>query len=198
MQLLETIKCFNGKRYNLFFHQSRFDLARKQFYPKAQPLSLAEIIDVPDFAENGLFRCRVIYGSEIEKIEFLPHKIRPVKSLKLVEANSIDYAYKYENRRLLRALFEQRDDADDILIVKNGCITDSFTANPVFWDGSYWWTPDTPLLNGTQRARLISGGQIKTCRITTTDFPKYKKVGLINAMQDLKDMPVVEMKRIFL
>ena len=196
MQLLETIKCLDGKLYNLSFHQSRFNLARKQFFPDAQLLSLSEIIEVPEFAQTGLFRCRVLYNVQIEKIEFLPHQYRPVKSLKLVKADNIDYAYKYENRQLLQALYKQRDDADDILIVKNGCITDSFTANPVFYDGTYWWTPNTPLLPGTQRAHLIEKRKIKVCRITTAELPKYQKVGLINAMQDLENMPVVKMESV--
>lgn len=196
MQLLETIKCLDGKLYNLSFHQSRFNLARKQFFPDAQPLSLAEIIEVPEFAQTGLFRCRVLYNANIQKIEFLPHQYRPVKSLKLVEADNIDYAYKYENRQLLQTLYNQRGDADDILIVKNDCITDSFTANPVFFDGTHWWTPNTPLLPGTQRAHLLEKGQIKVCRITTADLPKYQKVGLINAMQDFENMPVMEINSI--
>ena len=196
MQLLETIKCLDGQLYNLPFHQSRFNLARKHFFPDAPPLSLDEIIEIPEFTQSGLFRCRVLYKAKIKKIEFLPHEYHPVKSLKLVEADNIDYAYKYENRQLLKVLYEQRDDADDILIVKNDCITDSFTANPVFFDGTHWWTPNTPLLPGTQRARLLNEGQIKVCRITTVDLPKYTKVGLINSMQDLENMPVVEMEKI--
>lgn len=196
MQLLETIKCLNGQLYNLPFHQSRFNLARKHFFPDAPPLSLEETIEVPEFAQSGLFRCRVLYKTKIEKIEFLPHQYRRVKSMKLVEADNIDYAYKYENRQLLQTLFEQRGAADDILIVKNSCITDSFTANPVFYDGTHWWTPNTPLLPGTQRASLLERGQIKVCRITTADLPKYQKLGLINAMQDLENMPVVEMEKI--
>ncbi len=196
MQLLETIKCLDGQLYNLPFHQSRFNLARKQFFLDAQPLLLAEITEVPEFAQTGLFRCRVLYSANIEKVEFLPHQYRSVKSLKLVEADNIDYAYKYENRQLLQVLYEQRGDADDILIVKNDCITDSFTANPVFFDGTHWWTPNTPLLPGTQRAHLLEKGQIKVCRITTADLTKYQKVGLINAMQDLENMPVVEINSI--
>ncbi|WP_167609185.1 aminotransferase class IV [Maribellus sediminis] len=191
--LLETIKCHDGKLYNLEFHQSRFAIARKQLFPDAEPISLSGVINIPESAKSGLFRCRVIYSEIIEKIEFVPHEYRPLKSLKLVEDNSIDYSYKYTDRDRLTQLFEQRADCDDILIVKNGCISDSFTANPVFWDGTQWWTPNTPLLPGTQRARLIAEGKIKVCRVTPVNIINYSKVGLINAMQDLENMPVVEM-----
>lgn len=194
--LLETIKCLDGQLHNLDFHQSRFTLARKQLFSDTETISLSEIIQIPEGAKSGLFRCRVIHGEKIEKIEFVPHEYRPVKSLKLVEDNTIDYRYKYTDREQLSQLFEQRGNCDDILIVKNGCISDSYTANPVFWNGTVWWTPDTPLLPGTQRARLIAEGKINVCRITPADLINYSKVGLINAMQDLENMPVIEVENV--
>ncbi|WP_340113887.1 aminotransferase class IV family protein [Maribellus mangrovi] len=194
--LLETIKCLDGKLFNLEFHQHRFNLARKKAYSCSDLISLADSIQIPEKAKTGLFRCRVIYSEQIEKIEFIAHKYRPIKSLKLVEDNEIDYHLKYADRKRLNFLFNQRGDCDDILIVKNGCISDSYTANPVFWDGTSWWTPDTPLLSGTQRARLITEGKIKVWRITPADLPNYSKVGLINAMQDLENMPVIEVENV--
>jgi len=127
---------------------------------------------------------------------FLPHHYRQIKSLKLVEDDKIDYRYKFADRQHLGRLFERRGDCDDILIVKNGCITDSFTANVIFSDGSRWWTPDTPLLAGTMRAKLLKEGKISECRITPNGLNKYLKAGLINAMQDIDNMPVIAIDRI--
>jgi len=190
--LLETIKCSDGELFNLEFHQRRFDQARKTNFQVHDHIDLQSAIQVPRHAQTGLFRCRVIYSRKIEKIEFLPHQYRHVKSLKLVEDNEIDYQLKYANRERLNQLFEKREDCDDILIVKNGCITDSYTANTLFYDGTDWWTPDSPLLEGTQRARLLDEKKIQPCRITPDDLHKYTKVGLINAMQDLENMPLIE------
>lgn len=190
--LIETIKCENGRLCNLEFHQNRFSNARKEYFGEIDTILLEKILQIPEDCKAGLFKCRVIYSREIEKIEFLPHSYRTVKSLKLLEDNEIDYHLKYADRERLAHLFEQREDCDDILIIKNGCISDSYTANPVFWDGQTWWTPDTPLLPGTQRARLLKEEKIIACRITPADLPKYAKVGLINAMQDLESMPVID------
>ncbi len=143
-----------------------------------------------------MYRCRVIYSDKIEKIEFIPHQIRKVKSLKLIYDNKIEYNFKYSDREKLTTLFEKRDDCDDILIIKNGFVTDSFTANPVFFDGKTWWTPESCLLPGTQRARLISEGKIKVRPIKTVDILSYKSVGLINALQDFRDMPVIPVNKI--
>ncbi len=195
-QLVETIKCIDGKLVNLQYHQSRLNLSRKALFRPCKEINLQESIAVPDEYKKGLFRCRVVYSRNVEKIEFLPHHYRPVKSLKLIESNSIDYRYKYTDRQLLDQLFNQRENCDDILVVKNGYITDSFIANVVFYDGKKWWTPDSPLLPGTQRARLIYEKKIFVCPVTPGDVPKYQKAGLINAMQDLVNMPVVETDRI--
>ena len=197
-QLLETIKCKNGKLFNISFHNSRFNKSRNEYFKTSGKINLEDIIEIPENFKNGLFSCRILYSETIDKIEFLPHQIREIRSLKLVRNDVIDYHFKYFNRKKLDELFEQRAKYDDILIVKNNCITDSYTANSVFFDGLKWWTPDTPLLPGTQRARLINEGKILECRITPKDLSKYEKVGLINAMQDLEEMPVMLVEKIYL
>lgn len=195
-QLVETIKCKNGKLENLQYHQARFNLSRKEHFGENFELNLFEEIKVPGAYQSGLFRCRVIYTSEIEKIEFHAHKYRKVESLKLVEDNSINYSFKFTDRKRLNELFEKRGTCDDILIVKNSCITDSYAANVIFFDGKEWWTPDTPLLHGTRRTQLIEEGKIKVCRITPDDLSRFEKAGLINAMQDLSEMPVIKIENI--
>ena len=195
-QFLETIKCKDGVLFNLRFHQDRLNLVRKENFGITDEIILEETIKIPDKCHAGLFRCRITYSGNIENIEFLPHHYRQIKSLKLVEDNQIDYRYKFADRQHLERLFERRDDCDDILIVKNGCITDSFTANVIFSDGSRWWTPDTPLLAGTMRAKLLAEGKISACRITADDLDKYLFAGLINAMQDTDDMPVIPVESI--
>ncbi|MFV0592506.1 MAG: aminotransferase class IV [Draconibacterium sp.] len=194
--LIETIRCVNGELHNLSNHQSRFNLVRKNFLGCTETIVLAEHIQVPDECKNGLFKCRVLYSEQIEKIEFLPHEYRSIQCLQVIKDDAIEYSYKYADREKLNDLFKLRGDCDDVLIVKNNCITDSYTANTVFFDGNKWWTPDTPLLPGTQRARLISEGLLKVCRITLDDLEKYTKVGLINAMQDLENMPVMDVDKI--
>ena len=157
---------------------------------------LKEVLQIPEIYANGLFRCRVTYSEKIEKIEFIPHQIKKINSLKLIEDNDIDYQFKFSDRGKLSQLFEKRGNCDDILIVKNGLISDSSTANPIFFDGDKWWCSDSPLLAGTQRSRLINEGKIKVCKITKNDISRYEVVGLINAMQDFDEMPVINTSNI--
>ncbi len=196
-QFFETIKCEDGKLFNLQWHNSRLNNVRTGYFRESNIIDLSEIITTPETHKEGLFRCRIVYSKTINTVEFIPHKFRKIESLKLIEDNNIDYRFKYSDRKNLIKLFDKRSGCDDILIVKNGCITDSFTANPVFFDGEKWWTPDTPLLPGTQRAKLIYEAKIEVCRITPTTISKFKKVGLINAMWDLMNMPIIGIEKIF-
>jgi 4-amino-4-deoxychorismate lyase len=102
------------------------------------------------------------------------------------------------DRRELEKLLHKRGDCDDILVVKNGCITDSFYANVVFWNGEVWITPDTPLLPGTMRASLLRNGMIRKSRITPEDLAVYQKLKLINAMNDLQEAPEIPIDSIYL
>lgn len=195
-QFIETIKCQEGYLINLRYHQSRFNLTRHVHFRPCKEINLEEFITIPEPFKTGLFKCRIIYSQSVEQVEFLPHKYRPVSSLQLVESNEIDYRYKYTARQTLEQLFEQRMECDDILIVKNGYISDSTISNVVFFDGKKWLTPDTPLLPGTQRARLIYEKKIHVRPITPDDLQKFQKAGLINALQDLEIMPVIDINRI--
>ncbi len=195
--LFESIKCNDGKLINLEFHQERFNRSRKIYFECDKMLFLSDIISIPEVCKSGVFRCRVTYSDKIEKIEFLSYQFRKVESLKLVYDETIDYQFKYNDRQYLDQLYKRRENCDDILIVKNNCITDSYTANPIFFDGENWWTPNTVLLPGTQRAKLLQEGKIFTRRITINDISKFSRIGLINAFQSMENMPVIDIKNIF-
>jgi len=184
---IETIQLLKGKLINLEFHQERFERTRSQALGlKKHPL-LSDVLQVPRGLELGIFKCRVVYEKEILRIEYEPYQIHRVRSLKLVYPDDIEYGFKYEDRSKLEKLFQLRNDCDDILIIKNNCITDSYYANVVLWDGVSWNTPDTPLLPGTRRASLLNKGLINESRITRGDLAGYQKLRLINAMIDLED-----------
>lgn len=193
-QFIETIRLLDGRPGNLAFHQARFERTRRESMGiKNHPL-LENIIQVPDGLDKGIFKCRVIYDREIVRLEFESQNIRAVKTLKLVVSNTISYRYKYADRAELNKLFEQRNSCDDILIVKDGNITDSYYANVALWDGFDWYTPDSPLLPGTMRASLLSDGSLLEKRVRVEEINKYEKIRLINAMNSLhesKDIPVV-------
>jgi 4-amino-4-deoxychorismate lyase len=204
--LLETIKIENGEIRNLEYHNRRFNSSRRESFGSAgemdagadNDIDLGSVITIPSELGSGVFRCRVLYRREIVKIEFLPHEDRMVKSLKLVHSDDIEYSLKYADREFLKSLFELRENCDEILIVKNGFITDTSISNIVFRlpDGS-WITPDTPLLNGTMRMNLLEAGRITEAPIRPGDLGGFTGARMINCMMGLDTGPVIEMNRIF-
>ena len=176
-KLLETIKVENGKIFNLPYHQLRLERALVK-----NVLRLDEILNPPK--EQGVFRCRLVYDEESYAIDYYPYTKRSVEKLKLVYDNTIVYDKKYLNRSTLETLFIQKAAADDVLIVKNGFITDTTIANCAFLYKGEWLTPKEPLLMGTTRARLLDEGKIKEAQISVDDIIKFEGMALMNAMID--------------
>ena len=186
--LLETIRCEAGKLQNLEWHQERAGRSCRTVFAASHNIDLRHIA-VPPEARVGLFKCRVLYNTHIEKVEFIPYSIRLVRKLRLIQADDLEYSHKFADREEIEALFDRRSPTDDILIVKNGLITDTSYANIALFDGSAWHTPASPLLAGTRRASLIAAGKLTPADIPPHKLPEYREVRLINAMMALEEGP---------
>ena len=193
-QLFETIKIIGGEPQNLSMHEERMNRSRLNLFGNNDLLKLSDYITVPDDAKDKIIRCRVIYATTIISIEFSPYTSANIRTLKIVDVSTLVYDYKYLDRSRLTALID-KSKADDILIMKNVCITDSSFANVVFTDGQRWITPDTPLLQGTMRELLLRKGVIKEDRITINDLPLFTHFRLINAMLGF-DAPLLPISNI--
>ncbi len=180
--LLETIKCEDGRISNLIYHQKRCNKSRKELFHSTDTLDLASAIIPP---KNGLYRCRIIYAKHIESIEYIPYTPKKITSLKVV-SSSLDYHLKYTNRDTFNKLLFLHDDVDEIIIEKEGYLTDTTIANIAFYNGKQWVTPLNPLLKGTMRQKLIDEGFLQTKQIKKEDLSQYSQVALINAMVRFK------------
>jgi 4-amino-4-deoxychorismate lyase len=181
-EFLETIKIIDAKPMHLEYHQKRYEGVLKHF-GITKYKNLTDYIKPPN---DGLYRCRLIYTpQDIEKIdiEYIKYKKRNINSLKLVYDDKIEYSLKSTDRTELNKLFEKRQNADDVLIVKNGYITDTTIANIALYDG-VWKTPANPLLKGTTRERLLDCAKIIEADIKPDELKNYSKVALLNAMID--------------
>ena len=198
MQLLETIRFNSGKFANIEFHQKRFNDSRKQLFNCKDEINLISILNsyVKSQSDYQLLKCRVVYGTEVESVEFIPYSMPNITSLKLVNCDKIQYSHKYLNRNHINKLMLQMGNANDIIIVKNGLITDSSFANLLFYNGEKWLTPTFPLLKGTQRAKLLEKDQIFTADIRPVDMANFSKVRLINAMLRFEDEVDIQIENI--
>ncbi|MEQ9374492.1 MAG: aminotransferase class IV [Imperialibacter sp.] len=183
--LLESIKIANGQPQNLLWHQRRLDASRQEVFGVGlPPINLLEVLDTSQLDNHTIYKARVIYGEELNKVEIESYSVRPIQSIRVLEANHLDYRHKYADRSTINTLFNQRDAADDILIARNGLLTDCSYANVCFWDGSKWYTPSEPLLAGTKRVSLLKKGLIYARKIGVNDIKFFESVTLINAMLD--------------
>jgi len=180
--LLETIKVEHGKACNLSYHQKRCDKSRIALFGSTTMLDLEALITPPS---EALYRCRILYAEKIESIAYIPYTPKPIKKLKIVPS-SIEYRYKYADRGELESLLRGASDTDEIIIEKEGLLTDTTISNIAFFDGSHWITPAKPLLEGTMRSKLIEEGILLERDIRKEDIHDYTHVALMNAMLGFK------------
>ena len=122
--LFESIRMLNGQLCNLSYHQHRMDQSRRLLFGSTDRIELNRL-EIPFSCHEGLFKCRLVYARQIESIEFEAYLPRSINSLKLVEDNQLSYEYKYSDRNQINRLTALKADCDDILIVKNGLLTDT-------------------------------------------------------------------------
>ncbi|MCE5177659.1 MAG: aminotransferase class IV [Porphyromonadaceae bacterium] len=182
---LETICINQGKVLNAAAHIDRMQHTAIHFGFLSP--SLPDLFSMlPAALRNTKVKCRILYRETLLDISFEKYQPKRVQSLQLVEA-SPDYLFKYADRKELSRLLEQKGDADEILITRNGLITDTTFSNVVFRQGNHLFTPDSWLLNGTKRQQLLREGSITEKRITREKLHEYESVYLINAMLDIED-----------
>lgn len=185
--LFETIAIAHGQALNLARHQARYEQSLKAFYGKnaVKIYDLAAQIQLPVELNEPLVRCRIDYDDQQLQIQYFPYARKSYRHFQPVSCDHIDYALKYADRSLLNQLLAQRGSADEIMIIKEGLVTDCSIGNLILRQGNRWFTPDTPLLAGTQRAALLASGQIMEKRIYAKDLLQYQEIRLINALNPL-------------
>lgn len=179
-RFIETIRVEEGALLNIGYHNRRMNGTRSAFWRDAKELDLADYLLPP--VHKAPMKCRVVYSDVIEQVSYSPYCIAAVHALHVVCSDSINYAHKSTDREALNRLYEQRGLQDDVLIIKNGYVTDTSIANVALFDGTNWFTPKYPLLKGTRRALLLEEGVIHEKEITLEQLYSFSEITLFNAM----------------
>ncbi len=187
VKYFETIKCEDFEIFNLEYHNKRVSNTI------GLNINLQEYI-YP--VSNELLRCKVIYDkNEIIDVLYFPYKKREIKSFKLIFDDEIEYEKKYLDRTSLDKLFEQKENSDEIIIVKNGVITDTSIANIAIFYENIWITSKNCLLKGTTRNRLIEEKKLIEKDISLKMLKSASRLALMNAMigfDEIKDFKIKE------
>ena len=195
--LFETLAINNGRILNLDYHNRRFKQGQLFLHCQTMIDDVADIIHIDDDFKDNLIRCRITYDKHGIKVQYFDYIPKNIQSFKLIECNYIDYTYKYDDRNLLNDLLSQKGDCDEIIIIKNGLVTDCSIGNLLFLKDDIWYTPNTPLLKGVQRAYLLDVGKIHLTAMHKNDICQYKKVMMINALNAFDENRAVSIKCIF-
>lgn len=194
-RFIETIRLQNGVTDNLGYHEERMNRSVAEVLHAKRDFNLENTLRSLSLPPKGIHKLRLVYDTEVRSMEITPYKKRDVRQLKIVYDNAISYNHKFEDRRELENLFSQREDCDDIIIIKNYQVTDASYANLIFRRGDQWFTPKAFLLNGTTRKQLLERKKIIEEKITINNLHRYEKVKLINAMLQLEG-PEVDVSQI--
>lgn len=182
---IETIRIESGKIWNLPYHQQRLNRAMAHFWPEAPIVDLETVLKDAPLTEEET-KARVVYDKDgLKDVSYAAYHPLNIHSLQLVTCDDIDYKYKSADRSQLQKLKEQRSDCDEIIIVKDGLLTDTSYSNIALFDGKHWYTPKHPLLKGTMRQSLIDQGLLIEKDLRPNDIQNFQKVSLINAMMPL-------------
>ena len=174
----ETTKCKDSEVLNITYHKKRISRTI------GLNINLEEYIYPLD---NQLLRCKIIYNKNgILDISYTPYIPKDIKSFKIIEDNKINYLYKSTNRDAIDTLYNKKENSDEIIIIKNGLVTDTSIANIAIYENNIWLTPRKPLLLGTTRDRLLELDYIKEEDITIKRLLNCEKIALMNAMIDFK------------
>ncbi len=195
--LFETIRIQERVVLNAEFHCQRMNRTRRELFGAANEIDLAGAIRIPESVPGSICKCKVIYSRDIVDIIFSEYHPRTVRTLRVVDAAGIDYRYKWLDRTAIDRLVKSAG-TDDIILMRNGYVTDASYANLALFDGQQWITPSAPLLRGTMREQLIRRGVLREERIPCDDLFRMKSVRLINAMLDFKSFPDIPVENIFL
>ena len=194
-QFIESIKVEDQEIYLLEFHQKRVDQTFAHF-GKEGSIDIAKIYKHLEHDEDGLFKLRVIYDLDKKiRTQMIPYAIPEIEDFQLVENNSFDYSFKFEDRKELEKM-KTKSKAEEIIIVKNNHITDTSFTNLLFLKGKDWYTPSTYLLNGVQRQNLLKQKKIKEMEVTLQNLKQFSHFQLINALNDFDDMFIYPIDRI--
>lgn len=186
-QFIESICIKESLVKNLTAHQTRINKAFATFSVIENSISLSTIVDALVIPANGVYKLRVSYDLDgNHHAAIIPYQLKRIKQFALVDIQGKNYEHKFINRDWINEALELSG-KDEIIMHDAGVIKDCSYANLVFSDGVHWYTPACPLLEGTQRARLIMDGLILPKTILVEDLPHFTKFKCINAMMDWEE-----------
>ena len=146
------------------------------------------------YRAEQLYRLSYSYDREgVQELRCLAYEPRQLQRLVLCELpEGFDYSYKYADRSFFDAVQAELQQGELPLFVRpDGSLSDTSYTNIVLRTAAGYRTPERPLLEGTERRRLLEEGRISAAELSVADLSACRGVYLINAMMPLKSAPLL-------
>jgi 4-amino-4-deoxychorismate lyase len=181
-QFFESICIKEGIAQNLSAHQLRVNKTLNAFHASIDSIVLVDIVKQLVLPPEGLFKLRISYDlNGNHQSVWSAYQIKQIQNFALVDIKGHRYDYKFSNRDWINEALVLSG-KEEIMMHDAGLIKDCSYTNIVFFDGINWYTPAAPLLEGTQRAKLIQERIITPKALYISDLPNFQKFKCINAM----------------
>lgn len=177
--LFETIRVLDGVAERVTLHRERAERSCGRALPQLESAVAMALEALP---RRGEFRLHLSYDADgVASMTAVPYRLRRLRRLRAVEAE-VDYSLKSEDRRALESLRQRCDDADEVLILRGGWVTDTTFSNVLLGEPGHWICPTHFLLRGTRRESLLRAGSVELRPLRAEDLHRFRFITLINAM----------------
>jgi len=181
-QLLETIRILKGQAQNLSEHEIRVSRSQQVLDGERSLPAIIDIIKGKKAPETGLYKARLVYDKDTYTLEYHKYKKQEIYELAIVRNDSLLYDHKYADRTKLNELRRALPEFTEALIVIRDQIKETTYTNIALQKNQQWFTPETPVLRGTMRAKLINEKIITPLDIRIEDLKDYSFIRLFNSM----------------
>ena len=192
---METLRLQDGQVLHLEYHRRRLAASLE-----AHGMVLAKARDCAERMSSwameesrkhatGIYRASFTLSLDGQiSLRCIPYSRPVLRSFRLVEAEELEYSYKYADRRALEAIAGTCGPNEVALVVQGGLLTDSTFSNIVCQSRSgELFTPANPLLRGTCRERCLEKGLLQAVDIPASEMGQFESIHLINAMNEPGD-----------
>jgi 4-amino-4-deoxychorismate lyase len=178
--VFESIAVMDGSYLNVPGHMARMQRTAKALWNIDLPDNYLKK-RLPVFTLDGLYKCRFMYNADGFAIEFRGYNPNYINQLILTEVPHMAYEFKYTDRSEINNYISTLDKGIDVLFTRNGYLMDTSYCNVALLKEGIWYTPETPLLCGTQRAVGIEAGVLQLALIHRDDLSEYECITMFNA-----------------
>ncbi len=164
----------------LSYHQARID----RTIGESHSVNLSSIVElqVNKLIVGHQQKLRILYNkSGVQEVKTQPYVIRLIRNLTTVNI-TFDYDHKSTDRDAINAAFALRRQSDDILMVRDGLVTDTSYGNVACYQDGVWYTPESPLLGGCRRQSLIDKGLLTPKKIRIEALNSYPYLMVFNGL----------------